>query len=132
MANKRDSVDRIAVLAPDAEVRQADSKTERSGERYGWGIKIAIALLLPILVLVCIYLGASQLLSGWQLVSAASILGVSIAFTGVLVPCVFLILSRRSVISEMLEDVADIQGPLKRGRVHGLAIQQRRQISKAR
>ncbi len=77
-------------------------------------------------------LEAPLLFSGSQLVSAASILGVSIAFTGVLVPCVFLIVSRRSVVSEMLEDVTDIQSHLKRGRVHGLAIRRRRQISEAR
>ncbi len=132
MANKRDNVDRIEVLAPDAEMRRTDSKAEQSRERYAWGIKIAIALMLVILVVACINLGAPLLFSGSEVISAASILAVSIVFTGVLVPCVFLILSRRSVVSEMLEDVTVIQSHLKRGRLHGLAIRQRSQISKAR
>jgi len=112
-------------------VRQADSKAERSPERFVWGIKVATALLLVILVVVGINLGAPRLFGGSQIVSAASIFGVSIVFTGVLVPCVFLIVSRRGVVSQMLEDVTDIQSQLKRGRLHGLAIR-RCQISKVR
>jgi hypothetical protein len=106
--------------------------TPHPREHYVWGIKLVMALLLVIFLVVSMTFEVPRLFKGTEVVSAATVLGVSIAFTGVLVPCVFLVLSRRRVVSEMLDGLTDIQSELERGRFHGLAIRQRSQTSEVR
>ena len=124
-------VRRSSETISDAEVYRVEMKAQRLRELYGRAIKFAMLPLLIIFLVVCITFGAPRLFGGSELVAAATVLGVSIIFGGVLVPCVFLIFSRYKVAAELLEDVTDIRGHIKRGRAYGLAIREYRPSSKA-
>ncbi len=98
-------------------------RAQRVRDRYGWGVRIVLALALIGFCVVFTSSWVSTRFSGSEIVFAATVLGVSIAFTGVLVPCVFLTLMRRDYVVEMQNEMEAIEGHLKRGREHEAAIQ---------
>jgi hypothetical protein len=87
-------------------------------KRYGWSIRLLLALLLVILLATTGLFRAPRLFGGADIVSASVVLGVSVVFTGVLVPCVFLIFYQMADISEMLANLTDI----RHGGAHGPAV----------
>jgi hypothetical protein len=133
MADPYEGAEITVAVAQSHETPRKAGKAEQLHDTYGWVWKIAvIAVLVVITVAGLVKSGIVGIFGGSEVALAAVIVGVSIAFTGVLVPCVFLIISRSGGVRQMREDAADIEGHVERGRLHATLIQQHRVMSKVR
>lgn len=100
---------------------------DQAGERIGWIVRIGLAILLIAVVAYCLSQGTPRWLGASDMSSAATILGISIVFTGVLSPCVFLILMRRNATGEMLEEAAEISQEIVGAEEYAQTIREYRQ-----
>lgn len=90
----------------------------------GWIIKGAMALVLVGLLIGSKY-GLHGLVHGSEPEFATTILGIALVFTGVLVPCVILLLSRRGHLSSMTDDFGEAEGQVARGLRNATVIRNR-------
>jgi hypothetical protein len=85
------------------------------GQLFGWLVKIALGLLVVAIPVLSIGFGLPRLFPEGGVEAAAAILGVALIFTGVLVPCVMAIISRRSAATQTLVDLNELRFQLRRG-----------------
>jgi len=116
-----------------AETGSIGMRAEHLVRRYGWAVPAGLATIFLILLVIFIAASQPRLLGDPPgIVGAAAVLGASIAFTGILVPCVILLISRLNAFTAVTDDATDVAGQIERGKTHALAIQQHERKSEAR